>query len=210
MRKPLIITGTDTGIGKTIFAAALTRALQATYWKPVQCGLDEETDSEIVHRLSGCEVLPEAYRLAMPASPHLAAEAEKVMISAAALDLPDVSGPLIIEGAGGVMVPLNREMLFLNMFSRWKAPVILCARTRLGTINHTLLSLHALRHAGCEVLGVAFIGAPEEAVEASIAAFGKVRRLGRLPILQTITQATLETAFDDCFDGWDFVETERG
>lgn len=210
MRKPLIITGTDTGVGKTIFAAALTRALQATYWKPVQCGLDEETDSEIVHRISGCKVLPEAYRLAMPASPHLAAEAEQMTISAAALNLPDVSGPLIIEGAGGIMVPLNRKMLFLDMFSHWKAPVILCARTRLGTINHTLLSLHALRNAGCDVLGVAFIGAPEEEVEASIAAFGKVRRLGRLPILETLTQETLEAAFHDCFDARDFVKTERG
>jgi len=100
MANTIVVTGTDTGIGKTIFSAGLVQALGASYWKPVQAGLEEETDSEVVARLSGCATLPETYRLRMPASPHLAAEAEQIEISAAQLSIPDVDGTLVIEGAG--------------------------------------------------------------------------------------------------------------
>lgn len=191
MRQPLIVTGTDTGIGKTVFAAGLTGALAATYWKPVQAGLTEETDSMAVARLSGRPTLREAYRLRMPASPHLAAEAEQAEIDPRRLTLPAVEGPLVVEGAGGLMVPLNRNTLFLDVFAGWGAPVILCARTQLGTINHTLLSLSALRQAGCPVVGVAFIGAPEPGVEQSICDFGRCRHLGRLPVIDPLTPETL-------------------
>lgn len=185
----LVVTGTDTGIGKTVFSAGLVQALGARYWKPVQAGLEEATDSEVVARLSGQEVLAEGYRLHLPASPHLAAEAEGVEIDPAQLSLPACDGPLVVEGAGGVMVPLNRRMLYLDLFARWGAPVILCARTQLGTINHTLLSLQALRAAGCRVLGVVFIGAPEREVEDSICLFGKVVHLGRLPMIPGLGEA---------------------
>lgn len=195
MTNPVIITGTDTGIGKTIFAAGLTAALQAHYWKPVQSGLDEETDSQIVARLTGRPTLPEAYRLRLPASPHLSAEAEGTSINPARLTLPACDGPLVIEGAGGLMVPLNRQMLMIDLFARWQAPVILCARTALGTINHSLLSLAALRQSGCPVLGIAFIGAPNPAVEQTICDFGQVAHLGTLPILPALTPAALATAF---------------
>lgn len=179
----LVVTGTDTGIGKTLFSAALVQALRASYWKPVQSGLEEETDSEVVARLSGATVLPEGYRLQLPASPHLSAEAEGVEIDPNTLPLPKVQGPLVVEGAGGLLVPLNRETLYLDLFARWGAPVILCARTQLGTINHTLLSLKALRDAGCDVVGVAFIGDAEPEVEASICQFGAAAHLGRLPMI---------------------------
>lgn len=200
MSKTIIITGTDTDIGKTIFAAALTRALQATYWKPVQAGLENETDSQIVARLSRRKTLPETYRLNMPASPHLSAEAEGIMIDTTRLSLPQISDPLVVEAAGGLMVPLNRDTLFLDLISQWKAPVVLCARTSLGTINHSLLSLAALRHAGCTVLGVAFIGEAEPDVEHTICDFGQVTRLGRLPMLNTLTPETLSEAFNHGFD----------
>lgn len=179
----LVVTGTDTGIGKTVFSAGLVQALQASYWKPVQSGLEEETDSEIVARLSAGTVLAEGYRLQLPASPHLSAEAEGVEIDPDHLALPQLDGPLVVEGAGGVMVPLSRDLLYLDLFARWGAPVILCARTQLGTINHTLLSLRALRDAGCTVIGVAFIGDAEPEVEESIVQFGAVAHLGRLPML---------------------------
>ncbi|KII11979.1 dethiobiotin synthase [Phaeobacter sp. S60] len=191
----LIVTGTDTGIGKTIFSAGLVQALAATYWKPVQSGLEEETDSQIVARLSGRPVLPEGYLLQLPASPHLSAESEGVEIDPDTLDLPDVDGVLVAEGAGGLMVPLNRKALYLDLFTRWGAPVILCARTQLGTINHTLLSLKALRGAGCPVVGVVFIGDPEPAVEETICQFGKAAHLGRLPVLGELTSDALAVAF---------------
>lgn len=191
----IIVTGTDTEIGKTVFCAGLVQALQATYWKPVQSGQEEDSDSQIVARLSARPVLPEGYLLQLPASPHLSAEAEGVEIDADALDLPDIGGPLVVEGAGGVMVPLNREVLYLDLFARWRAPVILCARTRLGTINHTLLSLKALRDAGCSVVGVAFIGATAPQVEETICQFGKVAHLGRLPIISDLNAQTLAAGF---------------
>lgn len=193
-----VITGTDTGIGKTVFAAALTARLNATYWKPIQSGLEDETDSQIVARLSARPVLPEAYRLALPASPHLAAAAEGVSIDVNTLTLPP-QRPLVIEGAGGVMVPLNDRVTFLDLFARWQLPVILCARTALGTINHSLLSIAALRAAGVPLHGIAFIGPEAPEVEATICRMGDTRRLGRLPILQSLKQGSLRAAFDDCF-----------
>lgn len=206
MSNTIVITGTDTDIGKTIFAAALTGATKAKYWKPVQAGLEGETDSQTVARLSGCETLPEAYRLNMPASPHLAAEAEGVEIDVERLALPKVSGPLVVEAAGGLMVPLNRKTLFLNVVANWGAPVVLCARTSLGTINHTLLSLSALHDAGCEVLGIAFIGNAEPEVERTICDFGDAVHLGRLPKLEDLTPETLSSAFDQAFDLQNFVQ----
>ncbi|MEM1006636.1 MAG: dethiobiotin synthase, partial [Pseudomonadota bacterium] len=176
----LIVTGTDTGVGKTIFSAGLTQALGARYWKPVQSGLDDVTDTETVRVLSGADILPEVYRLRKPASPHLSAEEMGIEIRLQQLTLPDTAGPLIIEGAGGVMVPLNRQLVMLDLFAHWQAPVVVVARTALGTINHTLLSLRALREAGCPVIGVAFVGDAEPDVEQTIAEMGQVRHLGRL------------------------------
>lgn len=200
MTRTFIVTGTDTGIGKTIFAAGLAHALGATYWKPIQAGLDDETDQQIVARLSGQPTIPEAYRLKMPASPHLAAEAEGQIIDPASLQAPNITGPLVIEGAGGLLVPLNRHTVFLDIFTIWNAPVILCARTGLGTINHTLLSLGALQTAGCPVLGVAFIGDAEPEVEQTICELGQARRLGRLPILPRLSPKALQSAFSAAFD----------
>lgn len=142
----------------------------------------------------------------MPASPHLAAEAEGVEIDVERMALPKVSGPLVVEAAGGLMVPLNRKTLFLNVVANWGAPVVLCARTSLGTINHTLLSLSALREAGCEVLGVAFIGDAEPEVEQTICDFGQVLYLGRLPMLDTLTPETLSEAFHNAFDIHNFTQ----
>lgn len=200
MSKTIVVTGTDTDIGKTIFAAGLTGALGACYWKPIQAGLAEETDSEVIARLTGQTVLAESYRLTLPASPHLAAEAEGRVIDPKRLQIPRVSEPLVIEGAGGLMVPINRETLFLDVFADWQLPVVLCARTQLGTINHTLLSLRALAEAKCPVLGVAFIGEAVPDVEQTICDFAKVRHLGRLSIIKNLTPDTLRSSFASAFD----------
>lgn len=204
-----VVSGTDTGIGKTVFSAALTRALQAYYWKPVQSGLEEETDSELVERLGGtprARILPEAYRLKMPASPHLAARFENVTIDPELLLPPETDGSLVIESAGGLMVPLTDKLLFADIFARWRIPLILCARTSLGTINHTLLSLEALRLRAIPVQGVVFIGDENRENQCIIADIGGVRSLGRLPHLPVLSAETLHHAFSQQFDLADFLE----
>lgn len=203
-----IVTGTDTGIGKTVFSAALTGALGARYWKPVQSGLEEETDSALVARLGEVpaeRIVPEAYRLTLPASPHLSAEAAGVTIDPDALTLPEGNGPLVIEGAGGLMVPLTRSVLTIDLFARWGLPVILCARTTLGTINHTLLSIEALRRRNMPVHGVAFIGPDMPDNARVIAEFSGVRILGRLPVLDPLDPERLASAFAAHFDLRDFA-----
>lgn len=199
----IVVTGTDTGIGKTVFAAALCLALDGCYWKPVQCGIHDGTDRETVARLTGlgADRLPaERYVLREPLSPHRAAELDGVEIDPATLVLPPAEGrPLIVEGAGGVMVPLTRDMLSIDLFARWRAPVVVCARTALGTINHALLTVEALRRRQVPILGIAFVGAPMADSEATICAFAGVRRLGRLPILPRVDRASLLSAFADNF-----------
>ena len=198
----IIVTGTDTDIGKTVFAAGLTAALGARYWKPVQAGLADGSDAASVVTLGvpADRVVPEAYRLTTPCSPHLAAEIDGVTIDPERLTLPEVDGPLIVEGAGGVMVPVTRDLIFADLFARWAKPVVLVARTGLGTINHSLLSIEALRSRGVPILGIAFVGDAVEDSEATIAALGKVRRLGRLPRLDPLDAATLAEAFASNFD----------
>ena len=201
----LIVTGTDTDIGKTIFAAALAGALGATYWKPIQAGTDGGTDRARVAELAACRTLPEAYVLATPCSPHRAAEIDGVKIALDRLRLPTVDGPLVVEGAGGVLVPITGETLFADQFARWAAPTILVARTALGTINHSLLSIEALRARGVPILGIAFVGDAQPDSEATIARLGKIRRLGRLPRLDPLTPATLAAAFAADFELGDFA-----
>ncbi len=198
-----VVTGTDTGIGKTVFTAALAGALGTAYWKPIQSGLEEETDSEVVARLAGVPVLPEAYRLVTPASPHLAAEIDGIAIDPDALTPP--AGDLIVEGAGGVLVPVTRTLLYADLFARWRIPVIVCARTGLGTINHSLLTIEALRARGVPIHGIAFVGDAVEDSEAIVAKIGGVRRLGRLPPIDPLTPETLAAAFAATFDLADFT-----
>ena len=197
-----IVTGTDTGIGKSIFSAGLAQATGAPYWKPIQSGLEEETDSETVARLAGVPVGPEAYRLVTPASPHIAAEIDGVNIDPETLTPPP--GDLIVEGAGGALVPVTRTILYADLFARWQIPVIVCARTALGTINHSLLTIEALRSRNVPIHGLAFLGDAVEDSEATIAEISGVRRLGRLPVIDPLTSENLAAAFKANFDLADF------
>lgn len=197
-----VVTGTDTGIGKTVFAAALTGAIAAHYWKPVQSGLEDGADVDTVAMLSGAprdRILPEAYRLTQPLSPHRAAELDGVVIDPARLTLPP-HRPLVVEGAGGVLVPVTRSTTFADIFAWWNLPVIVVARTGLGTINHSLLTIEALRTRGLIVHGIAFVGHANADNEATIATMGQVRRLGRLPILPVLNRDSLAAAFVEGFD----------
>jgi dethiobiotin synthetase len=205
---PIVVTGTDTGIGKTIFAAALTGALGASYWKPVQAGLDGETDSAAVARLAGLppeRALPESYRLTTPASPHYAAELDGTAIDPVTLKPQAVEGRLVIEGAGGLFVPLTRTLLTIDLFARWGFPIVLVARTGLGTLNHTLLSLEALKTRRVPVLGVAFVGDAHPDNARTIAEFSRAKVLGRLPWIEPLTPEALKAAFAENFRVEDFA-----
>jgi len=197
-----IISGTDTGIGKTLASAMLTRALGATYWKPIQAGMDEGTDTETVRELTGLSedhFLQEAYRLSHPLSPHRSAELDGTTIDLSHLALPTCERTLIVEGAGGLMVPITRQLLQIDLFASWGAPVILCARTGLGTINHTLLSVEALRARSIPLLGLIFIGDENSDNMATIAEISGARVLGHLPILEVRNAQSLDQAFSKGF-----------
>lgn len=198
-----VVSGTDTGIGKTVFSAALVGALGGSYWKAIQSGLADETDSAAVLRLGALkreQILPEAYCLKTPSSPHLAARRDGIKIDPMRLEPPETPGPLVIEGAGGLLVPITEEIVFADIFANWQIPVILCARTSLGTINHTLLSVEALRHRGIPVAGIAFIGDENRDTQRVIARMGCVAQLGRLPWLPDLNAAALRAAFSENFD----------
>ena len=208
MTQAIVVTATDTDVGKTVFAAGLTRAIDGCYWKPVQAGIEGGTDSDTVRRLSGLSserILPEAYRLATPASPHLAAAIDKVLIDPANLIPPPCPRRLVIEGAGGLLVPLAGGLLFADIFARWRFETVIVARTALGTINHSLLTIEALRARDVPILGVAFVGDANEESERTIAAIGGINRLGRLPRLDPLDAASLAAAFAASFDLEDFA-----
>lgn len=214
MSNTCIITGTDTDIGKTVVAAMLTLALGGTYWKPVQSGIEGGVDTKAVQKMTGLPAerfLPESYVFSEPLSPHRAAEIDDTKIDVESLVIPQVEDvPLIVEGAGGLMVPLSRENLLINLFKKWNedehVPVILVARTGLGTINHTLLSLEALWSRKIPVHGIVFVGDENEDNMKTIADFSDVKVLGRLPMLDSLDAKTLTDAFEKNFNIEDFVK----
>jgi dethiobiotin synthetase len=193
----LIVSGTDTGIGKTVAAAGIAAALGASYWKPVQAGTEGGTDSGVVEALGvpADHILPEAYRLSLPASPHFAAQHDRLKIDPARLPLP-AQRPLVVEGAGGVMVPLCAEppWLMIDQFAAWEVPVLLVARTALGTINHSLLSIEALRKRDIPIAGLLFIGETHAENERVIPVLSGVPNLGRLPLLDPLDARSLAAA----------------
>ena len=203
--KGFFVTGTDTGVGKTVLSALLVAALDGVYWKPVQTGAIEGTDRNTVGLLSGISkdrLLPERYLFDPPVSPHLAAREAGVQISLDSFEFPDAPAghPWIVEGAGGVMVPLNQHDLMLDLMRRLGLPVVVAARTSLGTINHTLLTVRALRDANLEVRGVVMIGACNIENRNAIEHYGATQVIGHIPILKEMNRATLLEVFEQNFD----------
>lgn len=204
---PIVVTATGTDVGKTVFAAGLTAAIDGCYWKPVQAGLNDGTDRERVAALTmlpADRILPEAHRLKTPCSPHRAAEIDGVTIDLTSLTPPSCDRQLIIEGAGGVLVPFTREQTFADVIARWRLPTVLVATTILGTISHSLTAIEALRARNITILGIAFVGDANEDSEATIVAIGGVKRLGRLPLIDPLNVGTLAAAFAANFDVADF------
>ena len=190
----LVVCGTDTDVGKTVVSAWLVQGLNAHYWKPVQSGLEGGGDRSSLARLlpeAADRLLPEAYRLSRPLSPHWAAELDGVAIEPERLDLPALAGPLVVETAGGVLVPLRRDWLQIEQLQRWQLPLLLVARSGLGTLNHTLLSLEALRQRALPVLGLVLNGPPHPDNPRTLEQLGGVPVLAELPPLQPLNAAAL-------------------
>jgi dethiobiotin synthetase len=161
LSKHIFVTGIDTNVGKTVASAILVEALKADYWKPVQAGYDDGTDTESVDSLiTNTKSIshPEAYRLKAATVPAYAADQEGVIISAESIVAPETDNTLIIEGAGGLMVHLSKDFLIIDLIEKLKAPVILISENYLGSINHTLLSIEALQKRGIEILGIIYNG----------------------------------------------------
>ena len=198
----LVVCGTDTDVGKTVVSALLVQGLNAHYWKPVQCGLENgEGDRERLGRwlrIQPDRLLPEAYRFSDPVSPHWAAELASgdpgrpgAPIDPARLALPPLNGPLVVESAGGLLVPLRRDWLQIDQIQRWGLPVLLVGRSGLGTLNHTLLSLEALQRRRIPVLGLLLNGPEHTDNPRTLAQLGGVPLLGCLPPLASLDAAGL-------------------
>jgi malonyl-CoA O-methyltransferase len=192
----VFVTGTDTGIGKTVVAACLARAWQAGYWKPVQTGAaagdDDTATVAALADLPAERFFAPAYALQAPLSPHAAAELEGITISMDAIAPPEIPHPLVVEGAGGLYVPLNDRDFMIDLMARLALPVLLVARSTLGTINHTLLSLAALRARALPIAGVVLNGPPNAGNRAAIERFGQVRVLAELPRIDPLNKDAIE------------------
>ncbi len=196
------VTGTDTGVGKTYVSALLARGLGAYYWKPVQSGSVEGLDSRAVMDLAGLEqsrIIPEVYVFKEPVSPHLAARMEGVILDSGLIGLGDKPVPLVIEGAGGVMVPLNEQDLIIDLLKKLAVPVLVVAPNRLGVINQTLLTLQALKFAAVDVLGVILNMGRSNDHQEAIERFSGVPVLAQLEKFRDTNPEILRLRFNELF-----------
>ena len=200
----LFVTGTDTGVGKSLVAATLTSGMEADYWKPVQTGCSAATDSNWLRqvlKLRPERIHPECYRFDPPLSPHAAAAMAGATISLEKISLPQGRQRLIVEGAGGVLVPLNREQTMVDLMVKLDLPVLLVARSSLGTINHTLLSVAQLRQAGLEPIGVVMNGPRNSSNRDAIEHYGQLPVVAEIEPLQTVDRDGLLRLFREQFGG---------
>lgn len=203
------VTGTDTGVGKTLVCSLLMSTGRFLYWKPIQSGLEEMTDTQWVQKATGLPdafFLPERYLLSEPLSPHHAAMLDGVQIRLADFAWPDKAGhaSVIVEGAGGIMVPINKTNLMTDLIKYLELPVLLVARSTLGTINHTLLSLAQLRREDIPVLGVVMNGPVNNSNRVAIETFGKVKVLAELPPIPIVGCQTIQKLVGQVFQNIQF------
>ena len=190
------VTGTDTEVGKTLVSAWLLTQLEGAYWKPIQAGTDPTTDSATVQQLAELpvsRVLPEAYLLPEPIAPHEAARRANIALDIEKIKLPPHEGLVVVEGAGGLMVPIAQGAYMIDLADALDLPIILVARSTLGTINHTLLSLEAIRRRGLTLAGVVISGPETPHNRAAIERFGKVEVIAEIPHLETVDRDTLKS-----------------
>jgi dethiobiotin synthetase len=203
MTKDLFVTGTDTGVGKTVLSAVLVASLNRRYWKPIQTGASEGTDRGAVVNWAGVTIEDthaEAFVFDAPVSPHLAARQEGKRIDLESIRRPKDSDPIVIEGAGGVLVPVNEDALMIDLIRCLDSEVVIAARTTLGTINHTLLTVEAARNNNLQLIGVVMVGNENSENRRAIERYGKVPVVGAIPWLESINRASLIRVFDQHFD----------
>ena len=208
------ISGSDTDVGKTLVSAILALGLKANYWKPVQAGSDPSTDSDWLKSLgvSKKQIVPEKFKLTHPLSPHRAAELDGVEISLDDFSLPAITPPakhLIVEGAGGLLVPLNKKDLVIDLIVHLNLPLLLVCRSGLGTINHTLLSIEAIRSRKIRLLGVVMNGMENPANREAIEHFGQTKVLAQVPVLEDVSNQSLLNCFKHSFANSAIASSDR-
>ena len=190
-----IICGTDTDVGKTLISSFFVRGLKSFYWKPIQSGIETETDSQSILRLSGIKkekILKEAYIFQKPVSPHWAAEIDGKKIDINLLNLPKIDGSIVIETAGGLMVPITRNFLQIDQIRKWNLPVIIVCRSSLGTLNHTLLTIEALKKRNIKILGLIINGEKHLDNPKTLREFSKLPIIAEFPRLNNIDKNNLD------------------
>jgi dethiobiotin synthetase len=196
-KKPLFVTGIGTGIGKTIVSAVLVEKLKADYWKPIQSGDLDKSDSLSVKSLISntvTKIHPETYRLTQPFSPHKSAAIDGITINQDTIHMPKTNNTLIVEGAGGLMVPLNNQFLMIDLIKKLDTEVVLVSQNYLGSINHTLLSIYALKNCGIPIRGIIFNGKKEIYSEEFILENSGVKLLGHVPEYNVIDKKAIVDA----------------
>ena len=195
-----IVCGTDTDVGKTLISAFLVRGLNSFYWKPIQSGSTDETDSEYVQRISQTnpkKIIKEAYIFSKPVSPHWAAEIDQKIIEESSLNLPNLDESLVIETAGGLMVPITRDFLQIDQIKIWNLPVILVCRSSLGTLNHTLLSIEALRKRDIKILGLIINGKKHIDNPKTLKSFSELPIIAEFPFIQNFSINNLDILWQE-------------
>lgn len=198
------ITGTDTDVGKSVVSAMLVSSMESSYWKPVQSGTLSGTDTEFVKHVSGLandHFIPEVYKTTQPLSPHLSAKIDGISINLDTFHEPDSSviknGILVMEGAGGVLVPLNSDKFVIDLIKQIYAPVIVVCRSALGTINHSLTTIEALRSRGIPIKGFIMNGPKNVENECAVRDYGQIDHLGSIPRLDKVDRKTLLQIWKD-------------
>ena len=188
-QKRYVVTGIGTDVGKTVVSAIIAQALEADYWKPIQSGELENSDSHKIDRLTNdnVHILSERYRLTDPLSPHASAAIDGVHLQLSELTLPETNRNLLVEGAGGLMVPINDTDLLIDAFKKWNLPVIIVSRHYVGSINHTILTIEALQNRGIAIKGLVFVGDENKATESFILNHTNVPFLMRIPLATEVT-----------------------
>jgi len=191
MTKQFVVTGIGTDVGKTVVSSILAESLNAVYWKPIQAGDLNNSDSQKVARYtSNVTILKEVYSLSTPISPHASADIDGVTISSSKLKLPVVKSNFIIEGAGGLMVPLNKKGFnIIDLIALWDLETIIVSRHYLGSINHSLLTAEILKHRGIKIAGFIFVGDENKATESIILNTTGIKMIARIPIVKKIDKS---------------------
>jgi dethiobiotin synthetase len=194
MKEQFFVTGIGTDVGKTVACAVLCKMLGAAYWKPVQTGYNLGKDSDIINALlNDTTIYPEAYNFAEPLSPHTASHLENSEIEFDKIQIPAHQGTLIIEGAGGIMVPLTRKNLIADWVIQEKLKCIVVSRHYLGSLNHTMTTLASMKMLGIETRGVLFVGTDNDNNESLICERFNMKNLGNIPETDQVDLPFIET-----------------